>query len=106
MADIRQARKALTSRILEGDGNASPSDRKAAFNNNGLAEPLGPLVDKVARHAYLVTEEDFVAARESGHSEDQIFEILVCAAIGEASRQYDTALAALETATRNVTRKE
>jgi hypothetical protein len=39
------------------------------------------------------------AARVSGLSEDQVFEIVVCAAIGQATRQYDTALAALEAAT-------
>jgi hypothetical protein len=38
--------------------------------------------------------------RTSGLSEDQIFEIVVCAAIGHAARQYDTALAALAAATR------
>jgi hypothetical protein len=31
-------------------------------------------------------------------SEDQIFEIVVCAAVGQAARQHDTALAALEAA--------
>jgi len=99
MSDIRQARKALTSRILEGDGKAPPSERRAAFNNGGLAEPIGAFVDKVARHAYRVTNEDITAARVSGLSEDQVFEIVVCAAIGQATRQYDTALAALEAAT-------
>ena len=98
MSDIRQARNALRNRILEGDGKASPSERRAAFNNNGLAEPLGALVDKVARHAYKITDEDIASARESGLSEDQIFEIVVCAAVGQATRQYDTALAALEAA--------
>ena len=106
MSDIREARKALTSRILEGDGKASPSERRAAFNLTGLAKPLGTLVDKVARHAYRVTDEDIAAARESGLSEDQVFEIVVCAAIGQATRQYDTALAALEAATGNATGKE
>jgi alkylhydroperoxidase family enzyme len=98
MSDIRQAQKTLVRRILEGAGKASPSERKAAFNNSGLAEPLGTLVDKVAKHAYRVTDEDINAARESGLREDQIFEIMVCAAIGQATRQYDTALAALEAA--------
>ena len=99
MSDIRQARKALASRILEGAGNASPSERKAAFDSSGLAEPAGALVDKVARRAYRVTDEDFAAVRESGLSEDQVFEIVVCAAIGQATRQYDAAFAALEAAT-------
>jgi hypothetical protein len=106
MSDIRQARKALVKRILEGAGNASSSERRAAFNNSGLAEPLGALVDKVARHAYRVTDEDIIAAKEPGLSEDQIFEMVVCAAVGQATRQYDTALAALETAAGNATRKE
>ena len=86
-------------RIQEGAGKASPSERRAAFNNSGLAEPLGALVDKIARHAYRVTDEDIAAARVSGLSEDQVFEIVVCAAIGQATRQYDTALAALRAAT-------
>jgi|SRR5271163_4304021 len=99
MSNIRQARKVLVSRILEGAGEASPSERRAAFNLSGIAKPLHALVDKVAKHAYRVTDEDMNAARESGLSEDQVFEIVVCAAIGQATRQYDTALAALEAAT-------
>jgi alkylhydroperoxidase family enzyme len=99
MSDIRQARTALARRILEEDGKASRSERRAAFNSSGLAEPLAALVDKVARHAYRVTDEDIAAARESGLSEDQVFEMVVCAAVGAASRQYDTAFAALEAAT-------
>jgi hypothetical protein len=95
-SDITQARKALVARILEGDGSASHAQRRAAFNNAGLAEPLSALVEKIAKHAHQVTDEDIIAARESGFSEDQIFEIVVCAAVGQATRQYDTALAALE----------
>ena len=106
MADIVHARKALTSRILDGDGKAPTAERKAAFNNSGLAEPLATLVDKVARHASTVTDDDIVAARSSGRSEDQVFEIVVCAAVGAASRQYHTALAALDAATQTATRKE
>jgi alkylhydroperoxidase family enzyme len=99
MPHIRQARTALVKRILEGAGKASPSERRAAFNNSSLSEPLGGLVDKVARHAYMVTDEDITAAKASGLTEDQLFEIVVCAAVGQATRQYDTALAALEAVT-------
>jgi len=106
MSDIRLARKALARRILEGDGKASRSERRAAFDNSGLAEPLSSLVDKVARHAYRVTEDDFAAVGASNLSEDQIFEVVVCAAIGEAARQYDNAFAALEAALGNETRKD
>ncbi|HET8824422.1 MAG TPA: hypothetical protein VFM77_04775 [Terriglobales bacterium] len=99
MSDIRQARTTLTKRILEGDGKAAPSARKAAFNNNGLPEPLANPVNKIARHAHAVSDEDIASARASGLSEDQVFEIVVCAAVGQASRQYDAALAALDAAT-------
>jgi hypothetical protein len=100
MSDIRQARKALVARILEGDGKASHAQRRGAFNNLGVTGPLGTLIDKVARHANRVTDEDIAGAKASGLSEDQIFELVVCAALGQATRQYDTALAALEAATR------
>jgi len=100
LSEIRQARKALLARILEGEGKASVAQRRAAFDNAGLAEPLSTLVDKVAKHAYKVTDADIAAVRPAGLSEDQIFEIVVCAAIGQATRQYDGALAALDAATK------
>ena len=81
------------------DLGASHAQRRAAFDNAGLAEPLRTLIDKIAKHAYKVTDDDIAAARASGLSEDQIFELAVCAAIGQATRQYDTALAALDAAT-------
>jgi hypothetical protein len=99
MSDITQARKGLIARILERDGRASHAQRRAVFDNAGLAEPLIILIDKVAKHAYKVTDEDIAAVRASGLSEDQIFEVVVCAAIGRARRQYDTALASLEAVT-------
>lgn len=99
MSDIREARKALVRRILEGAAKASPSNRRAAINLNCLTGPLGTLVDKAARHASRVTDEDIAAVKATGFSEDQVFEIVVCAAIGQANRQYDAALAALEAAT-------
>ena len=98
MSDITQARQAVVARILEGDGKASRAQRRAAFDNAGLPEPLSTLINKVAKRAYTVTDEDIAAAKASALSEDQIFEIVVCAAIGQATRQYDTALAALEAA--------
>lgn len=98
MSDIKQARAALVARILEGAGRAPATQRRAAFNNAGLAEPAATLIDKVARFSYKVTDEDITAAKASGLSEDQIFELVVCAAAGQASRQCDGALAALRVA--------
>jgi hypothetical protein len=98
MSDITSARKALVTRILEGDGMASPGQRRAAFENGELPEPARTLIDKVTKRAYTVTDEDIAAVRTSGLTEDQIFELALCAAIGEATRQYDTAIAALDAA--------
>jgi alkylhydroperoxidase family enzyme len=98
MADISASRKALVTRILEGEGQASREQRRAAFDNAGLPGPLGSLVERVAKNAREVRDEDIAAARASGSSEDQIFEIVIAAAVGEGSRQYDAALAALTAA--------
>ncbi|MGH7727252.1 MAG: hypothetical protein ACREM2_00455 [Vulcanimicrobiaceae bacterium] len=89
-------RKALIERLVEGEGTASRADRRAAFENTGLAEPLRTLVQKVAMQAAAVADSDIAAARVSGCSEDQIFEIVACAAVGQSARQCETASAALE----------
>jgi hypothetical protein len=98
MADIGRARKALIARILEGEGQASRAQRRAAFDDAPLSEPLATLTGKLTRQAHEITDQDVAAARAAGLSEDQIFEIVVCAAVGQATRLYDAALAALESA--------
>ena len=98
MSDIRQARQALVARILDGAGEAPQAQRRAAFDNSGLTGPVATLVDKVARHAHRVTDEDFAAVRAAGLTEDQVYELVVCAAVGEATRQLETALAAVAAA--------
>ena len=99
MTNIGQQRKALTERILDGAGTASQSERQAAFENTGLAESVRTLIQKVATQATAVSDHDIAMARASGLTEDQIFEIVVCAAVGQSTRQYDSARAALDSAT-------
>jgi hypothetical protein len=98
MSDITQLHRALIARVLGGDGKAPTDLRRAAFDNAGLDEPIRTLIEKVAHHAYRVTDQDVAAVRAAGLSEDQIFEIVVCAAIGQAGRQYENACAALASA--------
>jgi hypothetical protein len=98
MSNIAHARKALLTRVLDGDGKASRALRRAAFDNTGLAKPVERLIDNVAKNAYRITDQDVDTAKASGLSEDEIFEIVVCAALGQASRQYEAALGALEAA--------
>jgi hypothetical protein len=85
-------------RILEGDGTATRAQRRAAFDNARLTEPLHRLVSKVAEQPTQVTDQDFTAAKASGLSEDQVFELVICAAVGQATRQYQSALVALDMA--------
>jgi alkylhydroperoxidase family enzyme len=95
----RAMHKALVACLLDVDAMASQAQRRAAFDNAGLDAPLSTLIDKVAMQAYKVTDEEIAAVKASGLSEDQIYELVVCAAVGQATRQYDTALAALAEAT-------
>jgi adenine-specific DNA methylase len=73
--------------------------RRAAFDNQGVYEPARALVAKVAKAAWTVTDADVAATKSAGVSEDEIFELAVCAALGQATRQLDEALAALDAAT-------
>jgi alkylhydroperoxidase family enzyme len=99
MTDITQLHRALVARVLDRDGKAPPEQRRAAFDNAGLSEPTRTLIEKVAYHANRVTDEDVAAVHAAGLSEDQIFEIVVCAAVGQSNRQYNNALAAVASAT-------
>src|SRR6266567_7394945 len=99
MEEKRTAHQAVVTRVLEGDGRASRAERRAAFDNATLTEPLGGLISKVVEHPTQITDEDFAAVKASGLSEDQIFELVVCAAVGQATRKYQNGLAALAVAT-------
>lgn len=92
------ANQAVVTRVLEGVGRASRAERHAAFDNTTLTEPLGGLISKVAKHPTQITDDGVAAVKASGLSEDQIFELVVCAAVGQATRQYQNALAALAVA--------
>ncbi|MBA3821447.1 MAG: hypothetical protein H0X17_21365 [Deltaproteobacteria bacterium] len=92
-------RAQLLERALQPVGKASAADRRAAFANQQVPEAARALVDKVAHTAWEVTDEDVAAARARGVSEDQVFELVVCAALGQSSRQLEAALAVLDEAT-------
>ncbi|MGW5670184.1 hypothetical protein [Micromonospora sp. NPDC003776] len=95
------AHRALVDRILNGEGRASADQRARAFGNDGLTPPLDTLIGKVATRPVRVTEADFAAAKASGLSEDQLFELVICAVVGQSARLYEAGLAALAAATRN-----
>jgi hypothetical protein len=95
----RTAFQALVGSVLDGAGTAPANQRAGAFHNDGLTPPLDTLISKVAMGPAQVTEADFSAARASGFSEDQLFELVICAAVGQSARLYEAGLAALAEAT-------
>ncbi|MHA7651592.1 hypothetical protein ACX9NE_21540 [Mycobacterium sp. ML4] len=99
MTDISELHRALVARILTGPAQAPTELRRAAFDNAGLSEPVRTLVDTIAYRSHQVSDDDIAMLRAAGFTEDQIFEIAVCAAVGQAGRHYDSALAALAAAT-------
>ncbi|HUG41320.1 MAG TPA: hypothetical protein VMM12_12600 [Longimicrobiales bacterium] len=104
---VRRLREA----VLEGTGvtdvgmRAAAEARAAAFGGRPGAsdatgparvpEPAGAFVDKVARDAYRVTDEDVEALRSAGYSEDAIFELTVSAALGAGCGRLERGMSAL-----------
>lgn len=95
----RAAHRALVERVLTGEGRTTPGQRARAFGNTDLPAPLRELIGKVVTGPTRVTDADFAAAQAAGFSEDQLFEMVVCAAVGRSTRLYETGLAALAEAT-------
>ena len=87
--------RSIEQRILTGPGMAPPELRAKAFADSDLPEPLARLLDNVARRSFQVTDADFAAAVAAGFTEDQLFELVICAAVGESSRLYKAGMAAL-----------
>ena len=94
----RSIHRRLVNRILQGPGQAPADQRAHAFDNVELPEPLHPLIDKVATRSAQVTDADFAGALAAGFTDDQLFELVICAAVGESTRQYEAGLAALHEA--------
>ena len=78
--------------VLEGPGTVDGSLRQPVARGEPPPE-LGALVEKIRDHAYRVTDED-VAALRGHYSEDQLFELMVAAALGAAEHRLARALAA------------
>jgi hypothetical protein len=96
---VTRLRQQITEQVLEGPGQTTLKVRRAAFEDRDDA-PARELVAKVAKNAWKVTDEDVAAAKAAGLTDDDIYELVICAAIGKATRQLDSALAALDEATK------
>jgi alkylhydroperoxidase family enzyme len=85
LPELRQAVEAYAAG-LSGSANAAPE----------LPANLVDYVRKVALNAYTTTDEDVARLREAGYSEDQIFEITLCASVGAGLGRFERGLAVLK----------
>ncbi|WP_228001647.1 hypothetical protein [Nocardia australiensis] len=95
----RAAHRAVVDRLLNGNGRAPADLRARAFRNADVPAPLDALIDTVATRPTQVTDTDFAAAKAAGFSEDQLFELVISAAVGQSTRLYEAGLTALAEAT-------
>ena len=90
-------RRAVYERVLLGEGEADRDLRQAAAAGTGLPPDLQPLIDKIHRHAYKITDED-IARVQAKYGDDKMFEIVISAALGAARKQLALGLDALDNA--------
>jgi len=68
---------------------------KAARPDRPAPPAFAAYLEKVRTGAYRVTDTDVEKLKTAGHSEDEIFEQTVAAAIREGMRRYDAATEAI-----------
>ena len=77
-------------------GRAFAISSHTSSEKENIPSELIPYIDKIALHAYKVTDEDIATLREQGHSEDALFEITLSAALGTSLARLHYGLTALE----------
>jgi alkylhydroperoxidase family enzyme len=91
------ARRMLEDAVLRGPGHLDARVREAIAEGWEIPEALRALVEKVRSHAYRVTDTDFAPLR-ARYSEDELFEVVVAAALGAAVTRARAGLRAVEDA--------
>jgi alkylhydroperoxidase family enzyme len=103
----KRARKLLDA-VLGRAGSADGPRRLTALRRGAAATGAVPdpgadelgaaagLVDKVAHHAYRITEDDVAALKSAGFSEAEVFDLIVSTAIGAGMARRAIGLDAVE----------
>src|ERR1700704_6699102 len=89
--DLQAATRAA---VIDGRGSTDAAVRRQVASGQPPPE-LAALVQKIRDHAYRVTDADVDALR-ARYTEDQLFEVIVAAAVGAAEDRLKAALAAVE----------
>lgn len=90
-----QVMQRLHDAVLDAPGSLDRETRLGIASGRDVPPEVAPYADKVARHAYRVTEADIAALRDAGYSDDAIFELTVAVALGTSLFRRDVGLAAL-----------
>jgi alkylhydroperoxidase family enzyme len=69
--------------------------RDAAQPGRTAPPGFGPYLEKVHRHAYLVADEDVERLKDAGHTEDEIFEQTISAAVAAGLERLESGLRVL-----------
>lgn len=95
----------LVSDVLSTPGDADAAVRRAAFDGaaamargddpprtidlDALPPGLAAFVDTIARHAYKVTDRMVTDLLATGHTEDELFEVILAAATGAGAARLE-----------------
>ncbi|HEV8498428.1 MAG TPA: hypothetical protein VGQ56_16250 [Gemmatimonadaceae bacterium] len=93
-------RDAVLDGVLQGPGESDSFIRvavAAGADDPGVPADLKTLIEKIDKHAYKVSDDD-VARLQGVYGDDQMFEIIVSAALGASRRRLLAGLAALDDA--------
>lgn len=75
--------------IASAPGHLDPSVRRALVEGGpGVPADLAAFADKVAESSWRVTDSDVAGLVDAGHSEDEIFEVIVAAATRAGHRRW------------------
>lgn len=102
MAGKRQTHEAyfatMEATLLGPRGVASVELRQAAMNGAPSADPaLDAYLEKVRAAAYTVLPDE-LKALQAKYSDDQLFDVTLCAGYGAAKQRHEAAMKALDAA--------
>ena len=95
-ASLAQLQTATRAAVIDGPGSTETALRQQVASGQPLPE-LVALVDKIRSRAYAITDADVDALR-ARYNDDQLFELIVAAAVGAAEERLRAALDAVEAA--------
>jgi AhpD family alkylhydroperoxidase len=80
--------------VLVAPAVTDPAWRAAAATGGELPEPWPAYTALVRDASYRITDADIARLTAAGHTEDEIYELTVAAAVGAALRSYDAGMRA------------